>query len=254
MNRNYMRKLLQDIQNGSRSVEEGLHALQGFPFTDIGHTKIDTQRQLRNGFPEVIYGENKTPQQISEIFETMLPQSNVLATRVSEDAAAAVCRLSPDIEYTPPARTLVYRQHPISYVAGKIVIVTAGTSDLPVAEEARITADMLGNPTEIITDVGVAGIHRLFARMETIREASVIIVCAGMEGALSSVIGGLVDIPLIAVPTSVGYGAGFGGIAALLGMLTSCASGISTVNIDNGFGAACAASRINHAIHKENNR
>jgi len=254
MNRDYIRELLQKTKEGSCSVDEALLALQGFPFTDIGHTKIDTQRQLRNGFPEVIYGENKTPQQVCDIFEAMLPQSNVLATRVSEAAAAAVCRLSSDVEYNPLARTLIYSRHPLNYAAGKIVIVTAGTSDLPVAEEARVTADMLGNPTELITDVGVAGIHRLFDRMENIRDASVIIVCAGMEGALSSVIGGLVDIPLIAVPTSVGYGAGFGGIAALLGMLTSCASGITVVNIDNGFGAACAASRINHAIHKENNQ
>ena len=174
-----------------------------------------------------------------------MSRGNVLITRTSTEAADAVREITPDIEYKPLSKTLTYKKTPIEYRGGKVLIVTAGTSDLPVAEEALVTADILGNRAELISDVGVAGIHRIFGSLDKIREASVVIVVAGMEGALASVVGGMVDVPLIAVPTSVGYGAAFEGIAALLGMLTSCASGISVVNIDNGFGAACAATRIN---------
>jgi len=244
MNEKQIQQLLEDVSSGKCNTEDAMQTLRNLPYQDIGHTKIDHHRSLRNGFPEVIYGAGKTPQQITEIFKAMMPKGNVLVTRASAEAAEAVKKLSPEINYSPLSKTITYRNHPIEYGTGKILIVTAGTSDLPVAEEAQVTADMLGNKTEIISDVGVAGIHRLFGSLEKIKEASVIIVVAGMEGALSSVIGGLVDIPLIAVPTSVGYGAAFDGIAALLGMLTSCAAGITVVNIDNGFGAACAANRI----------
>lgn len=222
-----------------------MKTLRDLPYEDIGHTKIDHHRTLRNGFPEVIYGAGKTPDQVAEIFATMMQRGNVLATRVSEAAAEAVLAICPDAEHNAMARTMVYRREPVTPRGGKVLVVTAGTSDLPVAEEARVTADILGNETELVSDVGVAGIHRLFGALDKLREASVIIVVAGMEGALASVVGGMIDRPVIAVPTSVGYGASFEGIAALLGMLTSCAAGITVVNIDNGFGAACAATRIN---------
>jgi NCAIR mutase (PurE)-related protein len=245
MNEKQIQELLKDVSSGKRNIEEAMQTLRDLPYQDIGHTKIDHHRSLRNGFPEVIYGAGKTPQQIKEIFGAMMPTGNVLVTRASTAAADAVKELSPEIKFNPLSKTITYCSEPPEYKEGKIIIVTAGTSDLPVAEEALVTADMLGNKVELISDVGVAGIHRLFGSLEKIREASVIIVVAGMEGALASVIGGMVDTPLIAVPTSVGYGAAFEGIAALLGMLTSCASGITVVNIDNGFGAACAANRIN---------
>ncbi len=248
MTERQIRKLLETVQNGDTPIDDALESLKNLPYQDIGHTKIDHHRPLRNGFPEVIYAEGKTPQQVKDIFAAMISDSNVLATRVSDETAKQVCTLSPQIKHNSLARTLTYRKAPIPCRSGNIIIVTAGTSDLPVAQEAQVTAEMLGNQTKLISDVGVAGIHRLFASIETIKTASVIIVVAGMEGALASVIGGMVDIPLIAVPTSVGYGAGFGGIAALLGMLTSCAAGISVVNIDNGFGAACAANRINRQM------
>jgi len=248
MNEKDIQNLLEDVSSGKQSVADAMHSLRDLPYQDIGHTKIDHHRTLRNGFPEVIYGAGKTPQQIAEIFQAMMSRGNVLITRASTEAADAVKEITPDVEYKPLSKTLTYKKTPIKYRAGKILIVTAGTSDLPVAEEALVTADILGNRAELISDVGVAGIHRLFGSLDRIREASVVIVVAGMEGALASVVGGMVDIPLIAVPTSVGYGAAFEGIAALLGMLTSCASGISVVNIDNGFGAACAATRINKTI------
>jgi NCAIR mutase (PurE)-related protein len=250
MNEKEIQNLLKAVSSGEQSVADAMHSLRDLPYQDIGHTKIDHHRTLRNGFPEVIYGAGKTPQQIAEIFQAMMPRGNVLITRAADEAAAAVRKITPDIEYSPLSKTLTYKKKPIEYREGKVLIVTAGTSDLPVAEEALITADILGNRTELISDVGVAGIHRLFGSLDKIREASVVIVVAGMEGALASVVGGMVDIPLIAVPTSVGYGAAFEGIAALLGMLTSCASGISVVNIDNGFGAACAATRINKMREK----
>ena len=247
-NNDTLRELLNGIKEGTLAVEEGMDRLRDLPFLDIGHTKIDLHRSLRNGFPEVIYAEGKTPGQVAEIFGHMRAHGNILATRVSEEAAARVLEAFPDAEYNPLARTLTSIKREIRYRQGEIAVITAGTSDLPVAEEARVTCEALGSRARIISDVGVAGIHRLFNRLEEIRKATAIIVVAGMEGALSSVVGGLVDQPIIAVPTSVGYGANFSGLSALLGMLTSCASGVTVVNIDNGFGAACAACKINNQI------
>jgi NCAIR mutase (PurE)-related protein len=243
---NKLKALLADVQSGKVNIEEGLDQLRDLPFADLGHTKFDMHRSLRNGFPEVIYGEGKTSEQVGEIFCAMEGRStNLLATRVSPEMAEHVQSVCPDVQYNALGRTLTLTQGDLEFKKRKIAIVTAGTSDLPVAEEARVTCEIMGSRAKVISDVGVAGIHRLLDRLSELREASVIIVVAGMEGALASVIGGLVSQPIIAVPTSVGYGAAFSGVAALLGMLTSCASGVSVVNIDNGFGAACAACKIN---------
>ncbi|GAB6057589.1 nickel pincer cofactor biosynthesis protein LarB [Desulfonatronum parangueonense] len=239
-----LKQLLTDIQSGKLNVDQGMEQLRDFPVMDLGHTRIDRHRALRNGFPEVIYGEGKTPEQVGEIFQRMGELANVLATRVSPEMAAHVQSLCPDVHYHPLARTLSLTRNAITYCPREVAIVTAGTSDLPVAEEARVTCEMLGSRASIISDVGVAGIHRLFDRLATIRKAQVIIVVAGMEGALPSVVGGLVSQPIVAVPTSVGYGASLSGFTALMCMLTSCASGVTVVNIDNGFGAACAACKI----------
>jgi len=246
MTNDALSRLLADIRDGKVSVENGVEQLRDLPYMDLGHTKFDLHRALRNGFPEVVYGEGKTPEQVGEIFVRMDGYANILATRVSAEMAAHVQSICPDVEYNAMGRTLTLAREPIAYKEGEIAIVTAGTSDLDVAEEARSTCEMLGSHAFIVSDVGVAGIHRLLDRLEQIRKARVIIVIAGMEGALSSVIGGLVSQPIIAVPTSVGYGASFSGLSALLGMLTSCASGVTVVNIDNGFGAACAACKINN--------
>ncbi len=243
-----LRDLLHAVKNGAVDVEQGLERLRDLPFLDMGHTKIDLHRSLRNGFPEVIYAEGKTPGQVGEIFTRMGEHTNVLATRVSPETAAHVQALCPGAHYTPLARTLTLRRGEPAWRSGEIAIVTAGTSDLPVAEEARVTCEMLGSRATVVSDVGVAGIHRLLDRLGFIRTVRVVIVVAGMEGALASVVGGLVPQPIVAVPTSVGYGAAFGGLAALLGMLTSCASGVTVVNIDNGFGAACAACKINNLL------
>lgn len=243
-----MKEILTEIRAGRLDVDQGLDKLRDLPFQDIGHTKIDHHRELRNGFPEVIYGAGKTPQQIADIFEHMHERSNVLATRVSKEMAEHVQSLFPDVEYNAMGNTLTYKGKEITYSKGTVAIITAGTSDLAVAEEARVTCEMLGSQATVISDIGVAGIHRLFDHIDEIRKATVLIVIAGMEGALSSVIGGLVHQPLIAVPTSVGYGANFSGLSALLGMLTSCASGVTVVNIDNGFGAACAACKITKLV------
>lgn len=240
-----LKQLLQAVSDGTLDVDNAMGQLRDLPFQDIGHTKIDLHRSLRNGFPEVIYAAGKTPEQVGDIIGHMRERSNILATRVTPETAAHVQERFPDIEYNQLGRTLTFVKDEVSYRPGEIGIITAGTSDLDVAEEARVTCEMLGNRATVISDVGVAGIHRLFHKMEELRKYTVLIVIAGMEGALSSVIGGLVDQPLIAVPTSVGYGANFSGLSALLGMLTSCASGVTVVNIDNGFGAACAASKIN---------
>lgn len=238
--------VLNDIKAGKLEVSDALAMLSDDSETlDLGHTKFDLSRPSRNGFPEVIYGAGKTPEQVGDIFVSMKGRSNLLATRVSPEMAAHVKNVCGDVEYNPLGRTLTHVSKDIEFKQGEVVVVTAGTSDLGVAEEARVTCEMLGNRSRIISDVGVAGIHRLMTRLDDIKTARVLIVVAGMEGALSSVIGGLVSQPLIAVPTSVGYGAAFSGMSALLGMLTSCASGVTVVNIDNGFGAACAANRIN---------
>ncbi len=246
MNKSAIQRILEAIEKGEIKADDAIKQLQNLPFTDIGHTKIDTHRALRSGYPEVIYGEYKSVQQITDIFSAMLSkETNILATRINAEMAARVAGLCPAVTYNSVARTLFYEHEALPKTTTSIAIVTAGTADLPVAEEARVTAMALGNKINLISDVGVAGIHRLFACIDTIREARVVIVIAGMEGALASVIAGLIELPVIAVPTSVGYGASFGGLSALLAMLTSCANGVTVVNIDNGFGAAFAASQIN---------
>lgn len=248
MSDQHLKDLLQAVQEGRLDIAGGLEKLRDLPFQDIGHTKIDHHRMLRNGFPEVIYAEGKTAEQVADIFQHMGGRNNVLATRVSAEMAAYVQTQCADLHYNVLGRTLSYFKEEPQYREGSVAIITAGTSDLGVAEEAKATCEILGNRARIISDIGVAGIHRLFDKMADFREADVLIVVAGMEGALSSVVGGLVSQPVIAVPTSVGYGANFGGVSALLGMLTSCASGITVVNIDNGFGAACAACKITRLI------
>jgi NCAIR mutase (PurE)-related protein len=247
MNPKDIRHLLNAIQAGDLNVDEAVERLRNLPFEDIGVAQVDHHRALRQGVPEVILGEAKSVEQIRVIMAHMVTQGdNLLVTRVSGEKADTLLNDYPTGEYDELARTFSLRQKPFEDLGiGKVLVVCAGTSDLPVAREAAVTAQMFNNQVEELVDVGVAGIHRLLARTDALREASVIIVVAGMEGALPSVVGGLVDVPVIAVPTSVGYGAAFGGIAALLGMLNSCAGGVSVVNIDNGFGAAFAATRIN---------
>ncbi|MBN1839476.1 MAG: nickel pincer cofactor biosynthesis protein LarB [Campylobacterales bacterium] len=240
-------KLLESLRDGTISVTDALQKMKALPFEDLGFAKIDHHRGIRQGYPEVIYGEGKLPEQIVCITQKLLEKgNNILITRASEKAYEAVLTVAPDSRYNAMGRTITIEKELLSKPSSYIAIVAAGTSDLYVVEEAYETALILGNDVVKIVDVGVAGIHRLFAHLEMIQKAKVVIVIAGMEGALASVIGGLVDKPVIAVPTSVGYGASFGGVAALLSMLNSCASGVSVVNIDNGFGAAYNASIINH--------
>ena len=247
MNEAQLKKLLRQVRQGRIQEEEALETLRELPFSDLGHSKVDLHRELRQGFPEVILGEGKTVGQIVAIAREMLRhQGNVLITRVSPVKARGIRQRLAKARYNALARTMLIRGGPIPKSGkGKILIISAGTSDLPVAEEARETALILGNEVETLYDVGVAGIHRLLHHRELLRAARVVIVVAGMEGALASVVGGLLDKPIIAVPTSVGYGVGLGGFAALAGMLNSCAAGVAVVNIDNGFGAACVASLIN---------
>jgi NCAIR mutase (PurE)-related protein len=243
-----VRKLLEDVRTGAVSVDEAANKLKRMPFDDLGYAMIDHHRMLRNGCPEVIYCSGKSLAQVEGIVKNILEvgESNVLATRATEAMAQAIRKLYPEAEWNPSARTIVIRRQPVAKRGGgTILVATAGTSDLPVADEAVVTAEFLGNEVVRLCDVGVAGLHRLLARIDLITSANVIIVIAGMEGALASVIGGLTDKPIIAVPTSVGYGASFGGVSALLTMLNSCANGVSVVNIDNGFGAAYIASSIN---------
>ncbi|MGC8803541.1 MAG: nickel pincer cofactor biosynthesis protein LarB, partial [Bacteroidales bacterium] len=223
-----------------------MESLKQLPYTDLGFAKVDHHRLLRRGYPEVIFCAGKTPAQVKGIIESMLPHGeNILATRASIEIFQEVKSCHPEVNYNELGRTITIRQKAITPTSSYIAIVTAGTSDIPVAEEAAVTAEIFGNRVERVNDVGVAGIHRLYDRLDILRGAKVLVVIAGMEGALPSVVGGLVDKPVIAVPTSIGYGAAFQGIAALLGMLTSCTSGIGVVNIDNGFGAAYLASMIN---------
>ncbi len=248
MMRSRVRDLLARVADGTLAIEQAVQALAVDPIESLGHTTVDHHRTLRQGYPEVIFGAGKTPAQIVEVAERIAARGDgVLATRVSDEAAAALGAAMPGIEWNPVARTahLAGREAP-DPGRGSVCIVTAGTSDLPVAEEAAVTAAALGNAVVRVTDVGVAGLHRLLARRDELLSAAVVIVVAGMDGALPSVVGGLVAGPVIAVPTSVGYGASFGGVAALLTMLNSCAAGVTVVNIDNGFGAAVAASRITH--------
>ena len=239
--------ILERYKAGIIDLDSALDELAGFPSKDLGFAVLDSQRQLRQGYPEVIYAEGKSPEQFGAIVAAILGRgSSLLATRASLEHFEAVRLLSPDLAYDPLSRTIAARRGPKpSPAASYIAVVSAGTSDIPVAEEAAVTAEFFGNRVERIYDVGVAGIHRLFARLDAIRGAAAIVAVAGMEGALASVLGGLVAVPVIAVPTSVGYGASFGGISALLTMLNSCAAGVSVVNIDNGFGAGYVASMVN---------
>ncbi|HEY4975494.1 MAG TPA: nickel pincer cofactor biosynthesis protein LarB [Steroidobacteraceae bacterium] len=244
-------EMLQRVRDGGLRPEEAMERLANLPYEEAGFAKIDHHRQLRTGLPEVIYAAGKTAEQVGEIFFRMAAMgSNVLATRADEAAFAAVKALVPEAQYHPVARIIALRQTPVDgNQGGSLAVLCAGTSDLPVAEEAAVTAEVMGAEVRRIYDVGVAGLHRLLAHREVLREAEVVIVCAGMEGALPSVVGGMVGAPVIAVPTSVGYGAAFGGIAALLGMLNSCSPNVTVVNIDNGFGAAYVGCTILRRIH-----
>jgi pyridinium-3,5-biscarboxylic acid mononucleotide synthase len=244
-------QMLQRVRDGGLRPEEAMERLANLPYEEAGFAKIDHHRRLRTGLPEVIYAAGKTPAQVGEIFFRMAAMGgDVLATRADEAAYAAVKALVPEAQYRPVARIVELRQaQSASHSTGSLAVLCAGTSDLPVAEEAAVTAEVMGADVRRIYDVGVAGLHRLLAHREEIRQAEVVIVCAGMEGALPSVVGGMVGAPVIAVPTSVGYGAAFGGIAALLGMLNSCSPNVTVVNIDNGFGAAYVASMILRRIH-----
>jgi NCAIR mutase (PurE)-related protein len=246
-----LRQMLDDVRAGTLDADAAItrirDAFAEAPFEDLGFARVDTHRHHRQGFPEVILGLGKTPSQIAAIAERIVARGqSLLVTRATKDAWVAVCGVVPKATYHEDARAITLRQGDISAGHGTVLIACAGTSDLPVAEEAAVTAEIMGNTIDRLYDVGVAGLHRLLNEHDRLRRARVLIVVAGMEGALPSVIGGLVKVPVIAVPTSIGYGASYGGIAALLGMLNSCASGVAVVNIDNGFGAACLASRINH--------
>ena len=246
MTPDHIRHILEAVQQGKQDVDTAYAKLRDLPFTDMGFAKIDNHRQVRTGYPEVIFCAGKTIEQSEEIIRLMYSRdSNILATRVQEELWQRISKLYADAEYNAAARTIAIRRNVIRETATYISIVTAGTADIPVAEEAAVTAELFGNKVERIYDVGVAGIHRLYSRIDLIRGGRVIVAVAGMEGALPGVIGGLVDKPVIAVPTSVGYGANFNGLSALLTMLNSCAAGISVVNIDNGFGAGYLASLIN---------
>ncbi len=241
-----LKKLFEQVRRGKLSPDEGVERLRHLPFEDLGFANVDHHRALRTGMPEIIFGPGKTPQQLAAIFARLAEHGrNVLATRVSAEQVHAVRRKFRKAESHELARAITLTRDETVYGKGKIVVVSAGTSDVPVAEEAVVTAQVMGNEVQHVYDVGVAGIHRLLARRDALTQARVIIVCAGMEGALPSVVGGLVGVPVIAVPTSVGYGASYKGIAALLGMLNSCASNVTVVNIDNGFGAGYVASVIN---------
>lgn len=246
MDKEDLKKLIEEVKEGRITVENAVDQLKDLPFKDLGYAKIDNHRELRVGYPEVIYCAGKTIEQVKGIISFMLTkESNILATRASKEMYNEVKKICRDAQYNPLGKTITIMKKEQKKTDSYIAVVSAGTSDLPIVEEAVVTAEILGNKVEKITDVGVAGIHRLYAKLDIIRGAKVIVVVAGMEGALASVIGGLVDKPIIAVPTSVGYGANFGGLSALLCMLNSCASGVSVVNIDNGFGAAYIASMIN---------
>jgi pyridinium-3,5-biscarboxylic acid mononucleotide synthase len=249
MDQRELLKLLESVRAGAVSPSTAVERLKHLPFEDLGFAKVDHHRALRQGFAEVVLGKGKTPQQVAEIVRAMLRKKdarhNILVTRADAKIFAAVKQASRSAKFHPVSGAITIERNSQITGKGTILIVSAGTSDIPVAEEALLTARMMGNRAEHLYDVGVAGIHRLLEHRENLTQARVIICVAGMEGALPSVVGGLVAVPVIAVPTSVGYGASFGGVAALLGMLNSCASNVTVVNIDNGFGAACVASCIN---------
>ena len=247
MNQKELEIILINVQKNKLSPADAIKQLQNMPYENIDFAKIDHHRELRSGLPEVIYGQGKSIPQLKKIIQSLKKaNSDTLATKISDDTYKKLkTSLPKDAKYNEQAQTLVIRNKKIKQPAGLITIITAGTSDIPIAEEAVVTADLLGSRVETIFDVGVAGLHRLLDNIEQIKKARVLIVVAGMEGALASVVGGLVSQPIIAVPTSIGYGASFNGISALLTMLNSCAPGIAVVNIDNGFGAGCMAHRIN---------
>jgi len=244
-----LENLLQEVRSGETSIEEALARLRSLPFEDLGFTRIDHHRSLRKGFPEVIWGAGKTSGEMLTIVRRLKEKGqNVLITRLEERKAKAIEKAFPKSRYYPRSKVLTYLTQPVKPTGkGTILVITAGTTDIPVAEEAAVTARVMGNLVDTLYDVGVAGIHRLLAERKKLETARVLIVVAGMEGALPSVVGGLVDRPVVAVPTSVGYGTSFGGVTALLAMLNSCASGVAVVNIDNGFGAGYLASLINRA-------
>lgn len=251
MNRTELQTLLRQLADGALPSDEAeariLAAIRAQPVGDLGFARVDHHRAARQGFPEVVLGLGKTPAQVAAIADEIVRRgSTLLVTRATDDAYAAVCTAVPAAVYHPVARIISHKQADVLPGRGRILVVAAGTSDIPVAEEAAVTAELMGNDVDRLWDVGVAGLHRLLSERSRLEAARVIIAVAGMEGALPSVVAGLVGVPVIAVPTSIGYGASLGGLAALLGMLTSCASGISVVNIDNGFGAANVASLINH--------
>ncbi len=246
MDKGRLEELLTRVRDGKTGIDEALNALTDLPYKELGFAKIDNHREIRTGYPEVIFGQGKTPEQVRDIMTFMMTrENNILATRVTPEMAKEVQNVISEAVYHETARCLTIRKKVSVLTDTHIAVVTAGTADLPVAEEAAVTAEIFDNKVERFFDVGVAGIHRLYHKLEEIRKARVVVVVAGMEGALPSIVGGLVDKPVIAVPTSVGYGANFAGLSALLGMLTSCASGVSVVNIDNGFGAGYLAGMIN---------
>ena len=245
MNAARIRSLIENHKNNEISTDELMEVLKALPFEDLGFARIDHHRRMRNGYPEVIYGDGKSPEQGAAIFQKLAAHNgNVLCTRASAGMAEAILTVEPEAVYHPVCRIVELRRTAGDEV-GLVVVATGGTSDIPVAEESAIVLESFGSRVERLFDVGVAGIHRLLAHTDLVRQANCIVAVAGMEGALPSVIGGLVEVPVIAVPTSIGYGASFGGVTALLAMLNSCATGVSVVNIDNGFGAACQADMIN---------
>lgn len=245
MDKEFLENLLYKVKQGTLDISEAVECLRSLPFEDLGFAKIDHHRALRTGFPEVVFCQGKQPVQVAEIVERLLAKNNnILATRADADTYKEVLQKCPNAKYHDLARCITVQQKTDRKFKSPVLIISAGTADLPVAEEAAVTAEILGNTVARLYDVGVAGIHRLFYHKTLLDTAAVIVVVAGMEGALASVVGGLVDVPVVAVPTSVGYGTGTGGIAALLSMLNSCASGLAVVNIDNGFGAAAMAASI----------
>jgi NCAIR mutase (PurE)-related protein len=250
MKEEYIKRIIEDVKKGTISEEDAYEQLKELPYKGMGFANLDLHRQIRTGFPEVVYCEGKTPAQVRDIFEALAQHGTVMGTRATKNDYAAVLEKLPEAAYHEAARIIVYKGSADADEApiGTVAVVSAGTADIPVAEEAAVTAESLGNKVIRVYDVGVSGIHRLFDKLELIRSADVVICVAGMEGALASVIGGLVAAPVIAVPTSVGYGANFGGLSALLSMLNSCANGVSIVNIDNGFGAGYTASVINKRL------
>lgn len=253
MHENQLHALLKSVQDGQLSVESALENLKKLPFEDLDYAKVDHHRELRSGFPEVVFCPGKTLTQIRGIMENLVrhSESTILASRATAEIYESILQIAPDAVWHEEARIVRIPRKIADPLPKTVLVVTAGTSDIPVAEEAAVTAEAMGNPVRRLYDVGVAGLHRLLSHKGTLDDAGIIIVVAGMEGALASVVGGLASQPVIAVPTSVGYGSSFGGITALLAMLNSCANGIGVMNIDNGYGAACLATRINRLMKQE---